>query len=272
MRKRFILLIDFSESSANLIRYAGDWAIKADVEILLVHRTTVRAPGLADIESRRQIAHHANMEALGELRSLAREILPNDLKVSYSVSEEHLRPTLAHLLAQPFQDLVLVGVKGTGLVKKLMVGSVALELIDNTGNCVVAVPKDIHAFSQSTIHVSVTEKYPLNILGLNNYLDFLEGRNVRITFFHLAGPYERTSGIKKYLKELSDLFSHRVETDFAVYEGANPFQDIKRIVTNRAEEVLVVQRGTRLLTDQLFRKFLINELVYEGHIPLVVLP
>lgn len=36
--------------------------------------------------------------------------------------------------------------------------------------------------------------------------------------------------------------------------------------------MLVVQKGSRLLTDQLFRQFLINELVYEGQTPLIVLP
>jgi hypothetical protein len=120
--------------------------------------------------------------------------------------------------------------------------------------------------------VSVTEKYPLNILELNNYLKFLDERNVKLTFFHLAAPNEGTEGMEKHLRELSDLFSHRFETDFAVFAGDDPFQDIKKVVVDRTDEVLVVQRGSRLLTDQLFRRFLIDELVYEGHIPLVVLP
>lgn len=272
MRKRFILLIDFSESSVNLIKYASDWAIQSDADLLLVHQTAVLVPGLADVESRREITHHANTEALRKLRSLAKEIIPIDLKVSYAVSEEHLQLALPHLLTQPFQDLVLVGVKGTGLVKKILLGSVARDVINNTGNCVVAVPKDVSSFSQSTVHVSVTEKYPLNILELNNYLKFLDERNVKITFFHLAGPNEDTEGVEKQLRELSELFSHRFETDFTVFAGAHPFQDIKKIVVDRTDEVLVVQRGSRLLTDQLFRRFLIDELVYEGHIPLVVLP
>lgn len=272
MRKRFILLIDFSESSVNLIKYAADWAAGTDVELLLVHRTTVVAPALTDIESRRHLARHASAEARSKLKVLAQDHLARDLKVSYSVSELPLRRTLARLLAQPFQDMVFVGMKGTSKVKQLMVGSVALDVINNTGNCIVAVPKDLHVFSQTTVHVSVTEKYPLNILELNNYLKFLDERNVRITFFHLAGPSEGTEGVQKQLRELSELFSHRFETDFAVFAGADPFQDIKKVVVDRTDEVLVVQRGSRLLTDQLFRKFLIDELVYEGHIPLVVLP
>lgn len=272
MRKRFILLIDFSESSVNLLKYAADWATRTEVEIMLVHQTVVVAPALTDIESKRRIAEHANAEARRELRALAQAHLPHEVKVSHTVSEEPLRTTLSRLLVQPFQDLVLVGMKGTGLLKQLLLGSVAMEVITNTGNCIVAVPQDVKAFSQSTIHVSVTEKYPLNIPELNNYLQFLGEPDLKITFFYLAGPNEGTDDIEKRLREYSDLFAPRFATDFAIFIGAAPFQDIKRIVTNRADEVLVVQRGSRLLTDQLFRRFLINELVYEGHIPLVVLP
>lgn len=272
MRKRFIVLIDFSEHSVNLIKYAADWAKRAEVDILLVHQTVVMAPGFADADSKRQIAEHAVKEARTKLSALSHDHIPKGINVSYAVSQQHLHSTLTTLLAQPFQNLIFVGMKGTGLVKKLVLGSVALDVINNTGNCVVAVPKDLHVFSRSTIHVSVTEKYPLNILELNNYLKFLDGPNVRITFFHLAGPNEGTEDVEKQLRELSELFSHRFETDFAVFAGIDPFQDIKKVVVDRTDEMLVVQRGSRLLTDQLFRKFLINELVYEGHIPLVVLP
>ncbi|MNE57231.1 hypothetical protein D3C80_1521830 [compost metagenome] len=68
------------------------------------------------------------------------------------------------------------------------------------------------------------------------------------------------------------MFSDRFNTDFAIYEGNNPFDDIKKIINNKNDEMLIVQKGSRHLTDQLFRKFLINELVYEGQTPLIVLP
>ena len=133
-------------------------------------------------------------------------------------------------------------------------------------------PKEIDAFSQSSIHVSVTEKYPLNILELNNYLKFLDDQQMKLHFFHLAAPHEDTQGIEKQLRELSELFAHRFETDFVIFEGADPLKEIKGIVKNRADEVLVVQRGSRLLTGRLFRRFLIDELVCDGQTPLVVLP
>ncbi|HEV7332362.1 MAG TPA: universal stress protein [Flavisolibacter sp.] len=271
MRKRFIILIDFSEYSGSLLKYASEWSKKVDAQLLLVHQAIVLAPALTDNESRLHIAQYTNKKARQKLKLLANSIVPPDTQVSYSVSEQPLQITLSKILAEEFEDLIFIGLKGTGLLKKLFVGSVALEVIDNTKNLIVALPKEIETFSQKKIFVAVTEKYPMNISELNKFFAFLENKSTSITFFYLAKPNEKTHGIEKQLQDLSDLFAERYNTETAIYEGANPFEDIKKVINNRMDEMLIVQKGSRLLSDQLFRKFLINELVYEGQTPLIVL-
>jgi len=272
MNKRFILLIDFSETSNSLIRYAVDWSKQANAEILLVHQTSVFAPALADNESKLRIIHQTNNDALQALKALSNELIPKSIKVSYNVSESHLQITLCKILEKPFDNLIFTGLKGTGLLKKIFLGSVALQIIDNTNNNIVAIPKDITTFSHEKIFVAITEKHPLNILELNNFLKFVDKQNTNIIFFHLAKPNEKTLGIEKQLRELSELFADRFKTEYVIYEGNRPFDDVKKVINNNVEEILIVQKGSRFLTDQLFRKFLINELVYEGQTPLIVLP
>lgn len=272
MTKRFIILIDFSEYSNNLIKYACDWNKKLNAEILLLHKTIVLAPALAEEEVRQQIAQQANEEALQKLKSLALEFIPHTFRVSYSVSENHLQLVLPKLLAEPFNNLIFVGLKGTGLLKKIFLGSVAIQVIDNTNNIVVAMPKEIETFSHKKIFVAVTEKHPLNILELNNFLKFIDNKNTNITFFYLAKTNDKKISIEKILRELSDMFADKFNTDFAIYEGHNSFDDIKNVINKKIDEMLIVQKGSRLLTDQFFRKFLINELIYDGQTPLIVLP
>lgn len=272
MKKRFIILIDFSEYSSNLIKYACAWSKQANAELLLVHQSIVLAPALTDNESRQQIAQHTNDEALQKLKELAKELIPPTIKVSYNVSERNLQLTLPKLVEEPYDNLIFTGIKGTGLLKKLFLGSVALQVIDNTKNIIVAMPKEITCFSHEKIYVAVTEKHPLNILELNKFLNFIDSNNTSITFFYLAKPNEKTKAIEKHLKELTEMFSNRYNTSSTIYEGNNPFSDIKKVINNKIDELLIVQKGSRLLTDQLFRRFLINELVYEGQTPLIVLP
>ena len=272
MKKRFILLIDFSEYSDNLVRYACDWSKQVNAELLLVHQTSVLAPALSDIANKKYLTEHTNNEASQQLKKLAKELIPPGIKVSYFVSETNLKSVLTNLLEEPFENLVFVGLKGSGLLKKIFLGSVALQVIDNTKNTIVAMPKGKASFSPKKLFVAVTDKHPLNILELTNFLKFIDGTKTSITFFYLSKPNEKITGIEKQLSDLSALFAGRFHTNFAIYEGLNPFEDIKSVLNNNTDEMLIIQKGSRLLTDQLFRKFLINELVYEGQTLLIVLP
>ncbi len=176
MKKRFIILIDFSEYSRNIIKYACDWSKQVNAELLLVHQSIVLAPALTDNESRQQIAEHTNEEALQKLKELTKELIPPTIKVSYYVAESNLQLTLPKLLEEPYDNLIFTGIKGTGLIKKLFLGSVALQVIDNTKNCIVAMPKEIDTFSHEKIYVAVTEKHPLNVLELNKFLNFIDNK------------------------------------------------------------------------------------------------
>lgn len=272
MKKRFIILIDFSEYSSNLIKYACDWSKQVDAEILLVHQSIVLAPILTDNESRQQITLHTNEVALKKLKALAKELIPPPVKVSFEVLESNLQLTLSKLIEEPYDNLIFTGIKGTGLLKKLFLGSVTLRIIANTKNIVVTMPKGIDRFSHEKIYVAVTEKHPLNILELNKFLNFIDSKSTSITFFYLAKPNEKTTGIEKHLKQLTEMFADRFNTSSTIFEVNNPFSDIKKVMNNKIDELLIVQKGSRLLTDQLFRRFLINELVYDGQTPLIVLP
>ena len=272
MKKRFIILIDFSESSGNLLKYAYDWGLQIDAELLLVHQSIVVVPAFAGPETKGSAKQDANDDALRKLKELAKSVLPSLNKVSYFVSENQLQFTLPEHLAEPYEHLTFVGLKGTPLIKKIFLGSVVIEVIDNINNIVVAMPEEILQFSHEKIFVAVTEKHPLNILELNNFLNFLDEGNTSITFFNFAKQNEKTEEIEKQLSDLSKLFADRYKTTFAVYEGKNAFEEIKKVINNKIDELLIVQKGSRLLTDKLFRKFLINELVYEGQTPLIVLP
>lgn len=272
MRKRFILLIDFSEYSSHLISYAADWSKECNAEMVLLHETAVAAPALADVETKQQIVEDHNDEALQKLKALAQEHINSPVRLSYVVSDVPLHFTLPKLLEEAYDNLVFVGIKGTGMLKKLFLGSVALEVIRSTNNIVVAMPNTVDKFSHEKIFVAVNKRKPLNLEQLNHFLQFIDPNNTHITFFYLAKPTEDTTTIKKQLNELSTNYAERFQTSHAIYEGQNRLEDIKKVINNQIDEILIVQKGSYLLTDQLFRRFLINELVYEGQTPLVVLP
>jgi len=274
MKKRFIVLVDFSEHSANLIQYAYDWAKLVDAKLLLYHNTTVVSPALADNETRHSISQMINEKALDKLRLLSKSALPGNANVQYSVSETNLLLTLQDFLKEPFEQLLFTGLKGTGFFKKILLGSTAIQIIENINNLMVSIPKNISSFSPANLKlfVAVSENHPLNILELNKLLNLTGEKPKKITFFYFARAMEETLGMEKKLKELTLLFGDKYTTDFEIYQGTDAFEKIKLVINNKTDELLVIQKGSREWTDQLFRRFLINELVYDGETPLVILP
>ena len=48
---------------------------------------------------------------------------------------------------------------------------------------------------------------------------------------------EKTKNVEKYLADLTLLFADRYKTDFVVYEGNNAFEDIKKVINNKIDEI-----------------------------------
>src|SRR5690606_5334945 len=90
MGKRFIVLIDFSSYSGDLLKYAYDWSKKAGGKLVLAHNTTVVAPALADTATRAMLGQATNEEAVTKMRALAEKILPASTDILYVASERPL--------------------------------------------------------------------------------------------------------------------------------------------------------------------------------------
>lgn len=270
--KRLIVLIDFSEYSTTLLRYAYSWSSRINARLLLVHQTTVLAPGMAGKEDKAELAVAANEEAVKRMRILADYTLNTEDGIGYYASEKEMEEVLNKLLSESFSQLVLLGLKGTGILKKLFIGSVAVQVIESIGNVAVAIPKNIGQFSPEKIYVAISEKYPLNDIRLREFLEFIKSETKKVVFISLAGQNDDIMEVRSYLQEVSARYSDIVPVDYDVYQGDNVYGNLKNLINNQSNELLVVQKGSQLYSNQLFKKFLINELVYEGDTPLVVLP
>lgn len=189
-------------------------------------------------------------EAMKQLKALASSLVLDTLKISYSVSEHSLQYTLNDLLEAPYKQLIFTGLKGTAFLKKRFVGSLGLDVINSMNSSFVAIPKEITVFSHEKIFVAVSPKHSLNEPELNHLLNFMEHRDTRLTFFYLSKPNENTLEIQKELLELTNRFADRFTTETKIFKGNNAFEDIKKVINNKEEELLVIQKGSRLIYNR----------------------
>lgn len=272
MRKRFIILTDLTDDSSNLLRYAYEWSVKIDAELVLVHNAYVLSPALADQENKQILRQLTNDEALAKLKFFAQNILPAGVFARYIVSNENLLDTIIQLLREPFENLILLSLKEKNFLRRIFVRNTSIQIIDHVHNITVAVPKNLAIFSLKHIYVAVSSKYPLNIISFNKLLEYAKGSIEKINFFSLLNSERDAFYIEKYLRELRDMYKDKYDVSYDLYYENNVHGSIKNIIDNQAHELLVIQKGTRLIADYFFRKFVVDELIHDGETPLVVLP
>ena len=120
--------------------------------------------------------------------------------------------------------------------------------------------------------VAVNPKFPLNTPGLTHLLDSFKASIQEMEFISVITPEDDEIETLKYLKYLTEHYQDNVKSTFKMFTGENVFKEIKIYVEQGEKPFLVLQKGSRNINDQVFRKFLINDLVYHGNIPMIILP
>lgn len=272
MAKRFIVLIDFSEYSAHLLQYVCAWGWREDAEVLLLHQNLVSFPALVDAEVKRSIIRQANADALQQLKTLASDHISQCPKLSFVVNEKPLPSLLSELLSESYEHLIFLGLKGTGVLKKWLLGSVVVDVVETVSDIVVALPKEAPMAAPETLFVGVKEAHPLNVPALQKLLTHFCHPLPAIHFFTIVNPQHDRLPVERHLKSLVSRFSAQTMSTFSVYETENTLGFIKEMIAHNPDVLMVIQKGPRMLKDHFMRQFLTNELVYDGKLPLVILP
>ncbi|HRQ50058.1 MAG TPA: hypothetical protein PLR74_05960, partial [Agriterribacter sp.] len=122
------------------------------------------------------------------------------------------------------------------------------------------------------IVVTINDRYALNEPAFNDFLTTFKNSIEEIQFMSVIHTEEAAGETETYLKALQEKYNKKLPSGYSIYKGTNVFNEIRKNVQLNSDTVLVVQKGSRSLTDQLFRKFLINQLVHDGSLPLVIMP
>jgi nucleotide-binding universal stress UspA family protein len=271
MKTRIILLTDFSPQSENLLAFAGKLAESIRADLLLVHQVPGMVPALADNASRSQIIGFEKEQAMRKLKELAGQIGPLTPSLDYWVSEKPISVLLQELLHQGFDDLILLGLKGTGLLKQTFLGSTATKVIEEVDAITLAVPLK-NPSQPHTLTIAVSYRYPLNEAALGKLLTMLKQEIKTIEFITIVTASDVEAESVQYLAGLHERFESLIPSSISVFRGGTAFSEIKAHLQQYQDHMLVVQKGSRTLSDKFFRRFLIHDLVHDGSMPLLVLP
>lgn len=267
-RNRILVLIDFSSNTENLIDFAFSIAEIVNAKVIFVHQIPGLVPAMADEESRREIIKGEANEAYSKLRKLAKDRIYSD--DSFQISEKPILAFLKELSSPQYFDWVFTGLKEGGVLKPLFIGSTTLSVIDESEMLTVTVPTETKMNLPEKLLVGVHPNYELNREHLNSVLTALENNVKEIEFFTILKETEEEQSAREHLLKLQSEYKS-FKSEIQIYKGNDATSALREKMKQSHNSFLVLQQGSRSLTDKLFRKFTINELVYRAQTPLLVL-
>ena len=220
-----------------------------------------------DQQAREEITRTETEEALAELRKLAKGRVDDD---SFLVTSKPILSTLEEMSDDSYFDWVLAGLKGTGVLKQILIGSTTISIIDDTHLLTMAVPSISPMSMPEKLLVGIQPRFALNKQQLNNVLTSLKSKINYLEFFTVLKEDEDESEARRLLQSLQKEYEG-YHPEIQLFKGDDTLELLKSRMENNPDSFLVLQQGARMITDRLFRKFTINELVYSGKTPLIVL-
>lgn len=272
MKTRLVLLIDFSHYTEILIKFAQKWCQSIDAEVLLVHQVYSTVPAMTDLESRQRIINYEKSKALEKLSSLAKDNFKTPVKTSCKVIESALTFTLPKILTGGYNDLIIVGTKGAGLFSNFLLGSTTIKVIEKLNYTTIVLPLNHHNKTPKVLTVATHYKFPLNKIDFNILLAVTEKFIEAIRFISVKTPNDDYNKTEEYLKRLHHEYNNQIDASYKIFAGDSVSGELKNYVKKIPNTLMVIQKGSRAISDHLFRKFIINELVNDSSLPLIVIP
>lgn len=261
-------MIDFSEYSEDLTDFAFKISEITEAKVVFVHHISGMAPGMANQSARDEIIKSELDEAHSKLRKLAKGRIYSD--DAFQVSQKPVLTMLKELSSDHYFDWVFAGLKGTGVLKRLFIGSTTLSIIEESDLLTVALPMRKLLSVPKKLMVGVNPEYPLNKDQFGRVLSALKSQIKQLEFFTILKKAEDESKAEEYLSGLRVEYEVH-EPTLQLYKEDNAFDMLKERVELTENSFLVLQQGSRSLSEKIFRKFMINELVYNAKTPLIVL-
>ncbi|MDR7129726.1 nucleotide-binding universal stress UspA family protein [Algoriphagus sp. 4150] len=266
-RNRIILIVDLSDGSNHLVDFGFHLSTMINAEIVVVHQVIKMFPTMTEKAYRDMIFQIEIDEAKAKLR----ELTQGRRHESIIVSSDPILDILAEMQSSHYTDWVVGGLKKSSLMKRIFFGSTFIKIINNTNLLTVAVPISNVISVPEKILVAVTHKYSLNEFHLKNLLSNFKEKAKKVEFFTILNEGEDEETAREYLLQLQGKYS-MCDPTIVLLKGGDKYNELKKFVEQSGHSFLVLQEGSRSLIDELFRKYMVNELIHAGDIPLIVLP
>lgn len=266
---KIIVPTDFSDCSKIAIRFAEGFARQLQAELILLHVLPNVGPTIG-----RQPSDHFKQELLEwaekQFSALEAEITADGFTLRHQIAHgAGVEKVVESFVQEHAIDMVIMGSKGASGLKKVLLGSNTVDVINHCSVPVVVVPE--HAISTPITHLlyaSDLKNLDEEVKALVPYARLLQAT---IKIIHVP-PTE----YKEHIDTEKLLQTQRQKTNYQaieieLLEGEDVASTIEQYAAASHGEILAMFTHQTSFLEQLFRHSITREIVWHNQIPLLVI-
>jgi nucleotide-binding universal stress UspA family protein len=264
----FIVPVDFSENSTHALEFGLTMANKKQGKITLVHVVE----SVYDLASQSAVALDGMFqESEQRLKEYVEKYKSEEIEIDFEILEGNPAINVAKIASERDANLIIMGMQGKGGIKKVLIGSTAIDIIREASRPVLVIPiqakapgiKKVTLALEFANHeeqfidwiVAMAKRWDLalEILHIQTNQDFRE----ELAVLGMAGYLE-----KKYPGE-----AIKIHTFYA----SSASEGLEMYMEENTNMILVMCHQHRNLWDQIIRKSQTVELAYHTDVPLLIM-
>ncbi len=272
---------DLSAGAAKAYIYALHLARKLDARIVTLHvyeKPEVRGathipPMLERFYEEAEIEEFDNYkDSIPVLDAIASEHGFDQLPISHTMIEGEPKKTIIKQAGVEKAALIVMGTTGASGIKKIFMGSVAGEVLENAPCPVLAVPAD-STFDGQIDQIAFSFNYQEDeIAPLRQVIELAKPFNATIHAINV--DLANTEGLTKRMEKFRADFGTYEHLDFKVIDAAG--RDLEEVLTDYLEEhqidILAMVTHKRGFWQELFHYSKTKAMSYQGKTPVLSFP
>ncbi|MCM4153937.1 universal stress protein [Arenibacter sp. N53] len=266
---RILIPTDFSELSNVAIKYAVAISKDVDIKLILLHVIDTNTPSMARIGSQKlhEAIKTSSERSMKELISSIKKDNSHNIDISYEITSGTSIEKYVEIFALKNNiDMICIGTKGASGLKKIIFGSNAAGIIQNSSIPVLTIPEFARYRGINNI------VYSSDLYNLDKEIDliipFARLMDSWIQILHIDKDNERFEGdIQTKEESLRKDFSYQ-KINLIELKSSSVIQGINNFVADiDADMVIMFTHHTNFL-EKVFQKSVTQNTAFQTKIPL----
>ena len=276
--KRILVPVDFSPTSEKALRFAVDIASKSKGSIMLYHVYTPEGSTfIGTVETRKQYNTQTEANLLKRLQRFIKKVIQttDEVSVAAVIGRSPIIDNILGFAEANQADMIVMGTQGATGLKKVIIGSTAARIIEQSDIPVLLVPEKFE-WKEPEQFVFATNYQRADRKALTLTVALAKIYNAAVTVVHLLDPYlqfsdKQQADFGEYAFIMQRTFSD-CNLKFKELKTTTIADTMEKLHDEIRHDVLVMVRRKKDFLERLFAESLTKNMTYIAKKPLLVVP